>query len=136
MPSEFSKQETLYFVPGFPRAARSIRDFPLASLHYGYLGAGPRPCFAWYTVEVIRSLDIGILIYVTIDRPVPLSPLPPSWFFSVLLPRPSIHDLPALNPRGTSFRSFEKWNAQNENLPSLATYTYIFRTRVFDFKSQ
>lgn len=29
------------------------------------------PCFAWYTVEVITSLDIGILIYVTIDRPPP-----------------------------------------------------------------
>lgn len=29
--------------------------------------------FAWYTTEVIRSLDIGILIYVTIDRALPPS---------------------------------------------------------------
>lgn len=39
--------------------------------------------FAWYTTEVIRSLDIGILIYVTIDRSLhpsdPLWPLPPSF---------------------------------------------------------
>lgn len=53
------------------------------------------PCFAWYTVEVITSLDIGILIYVTIDRPPPStipSQLAP---FTVLPARISHTELPS-----------------------------------------
>lgn len=55
------------------------------------------PCFAWYTVEVIRSLDIGILIYVTIDRPRSTVATATATAIATPIPFPTrtVHDLPA-----------------------------------------
>lgn len=81
------KNEWIFRVAPLPRWFEIFESPPVCSMDTSV--SVHLPCFAWYTVEVITSLDIGILIYVTIDRPVPpsLPPLPPSF--------PDSHDLPA-----------------------------------------
>lgn len=94
------------FHPGFPSCSL-IWDFLLASLRQFavWVSRSRAPAlFAWYTVEVIRSLGIGILIYVTIDQPVPLSST--TTIFTLLFSAATQYSPSFYSNRHTTFFSF------------------------------